>query len=183
MSRTYERIDDDLRSFIDEQHLFFVASAPSVGGHVNLSPKGLDTFRVIDDHTVGYLDLTGSGVETIAHLRENGRLTVLFCAFAGRPRIVRLQGSGRATMLGEDGYAGLAAPYGDHPGARAVIHLDVERISDSCGFAVPNYDYVGDRDVLTKWAVRKSPDELDEYRRAKNAHSIDGLPLRWPDPD
>ena len=176
VGKVFERIDDDMRAFIAEQHMFFVATAPSEGGHVNLSPKGLDTFRVLDDHTVAYLDLTGSGAETVAHLRDNGRITLMFCAFVGRPRIVRFAGRGSATLIGEDGYDELAAGFPDEPGARAVIVVDVDRIADSCGFAVPNYEYVGDRDVLTRWAERHTADELVDYRRTKNATSIDGLP-------
>lgn len=183
MGSTFERIDDDLRTFMADQHLFFVASAPSTGGHVNLSPKGLDTFRVFGDHSIGYLDLTGSGAETAAHIRENGRITVMFCAFVGRPRVVRLFGRGSATVVGDEGYDELARPFGHHPGARAVITVEVDRIADSCGFAVPNLEFVGERDVLTKWAARQSPEQLDEYRHAKNAHSIDGLPALWPDAD
>ena len=180
MGTVDERIDDDVRSFIAEQHMFFVATAPSEGGHVNLSPKGLDTFRVFDDHRAGYLDLTGSGAETIAHLRQNGRITLMFCAFVGRPRIVRLSGTGSFAVIGDDRFAELAAQFPDVPGARAVITVDVDRVADSCGFAVPNYEYVGDRDVLNRWAARHSAEELDEYRHAKNASSIDGLPAMWP---
>lgn len=175
----YENIDGGIREFIGEQHMFFVATAPGSGGHVNVSPKGLDTLRIFDERTVGYLDLTGSGAETIAHLRDNGRITLMFCALIGRPRIVRLSGSGTFVVKGDDGYDEAAAQFPDTPGARAVIMVDVDRIADSCGFAVPNYEYVGDRDVLNHWAARHTDDELDGYRRATNAVSIDGLPALW----
>lgn len=180
VGQVFESIDEGIAAFIGEQHMFFVATAPSEGGHVNVSPKGLDTFRIFGSHRVGYLDLTGSGAETAAHLRDNGRITIMFCAFVGRPRIVRLQGTGTCTLLGDEGYDELAACFPDVPGARAVITVDVDRIADSCGFAVPNYEYVGDRDVLNRWAARQSADDLDAYRHAKNATSIDGLPALWP---
>jgi hypothetical protein len=183
MGQVFDSIDDGIRAFIGEQHMFFVATAPSDGGHVNLSPKGLDTFRVLDEHRVGYLDLTGSGAETIAHLRDNGRITLMFCAFDGRPRIVRLAGRGSFVVTGDDGYDELAAQFPDVPGARAVITVDVDRVADSCGFAVPTYDYVGDRDVLNRWAARHTADELDDYRRNVNTTSIDGLPALWEPAD
>ncbi len=182
MGSTYESIGDEIRNFVAEQHVFFVASAPSEGGHVNLSPKGLDTFRIVDDHSVAYLDLTGSGAETAAHLRDNGRITLMFCAFAGRPRIVRFSGRGVVTTLGDADYEELAMHFANQPGARAVITVDVERIADSCGFSIPNLEYVGERDVLTKWAARQSPEQLDGYRREKNARSIDDLPALWAQP-
>lgn len=176
MGRQYETISPDLARFLTAQHVFFVGSAPSDGGHVNVSPKGLDTFRVLDEHTVGYLDLTGSGAETIAHIRQNGRLTLMFCAFTGKPRIVRLQGTASVVTLDDAGYAAAAAPYPQLSGARAVITLEVDRVADSCGYAVPVMDYVGERDDLIRWAERKSPDDLAAYREDKNAVSIDGIP-------
>lgn len=175
MGKTYEQIDDGLAAFISAQHVYFVATAPSEGGRVNLSPKGLDTFRILDERRVAYLDLTGSGIETIAHLRDNGRITLMFCSFDGRPNIVRLYGTGRAVLPGSDEFDELVARFPAQPGARSVIVVDVQSASDSCGFAVPTYEYVGDRDVLTKWTKRNS-DTLDEYRLAKNSSSIDGLP-------
>ncbi len=175
MGKTYDQIDDGLSAFIAAQHMFFVATAPTHGGRVNLSPKGLDTLRILDDRRVAYLDLTGSGIETIAHLRDNGRITLMFCAFEGRPNIVRVYGTGRAVLPGAAGFDELVAQFPANPGVRSVIVVDVESASDSCGFAVPTYEYVGDRDVLTKWTERNS-DTLDEYRLAKNSSSIDGLP-------
>lgn len=182
MGDIHESIDDQLAAFIAAQHLFFVATAPSEGGHINVSPKGLDTFRVLGPQRVAYLDLTGSGAETVAHLRDNGRVTLMFCAFEGPPRIVRLAGRGSVAVPGDDTFAELRNEFPDLPGVRAVIDVDVDRIADSCGFAVPRYDFVGERDVLNRWAGRKTTEELDEYRRTKNAASIDGLPaLPFPD--
>ena len=178
MGRTHDKIDRRLRGFLEGQPVFFVATAPLAGdGLVNLSPKGMSgTFRVLDDHSVAYLDLTGSGVETIAHLRENGRITLMFCAFEGKPRIVRLAGRGRVVMPGDDGFAALAVGFPTIEGTRSVIVVDVTRVADSCGYAVPRMDYVGDRDQLVRWAVSRGEDGLDEYRRERNAESLDGLP-------
>jgi hypothetical protein len=177
MGKVLEGIAPDLASWIEEQPLFFVATAPSGDdGHVNVSPKGLDTLRVLDDHTVAYLDLTGSGVETIAHLRENGRITLMFCAFSGPPRIVRLHGRGEVLALDDGDGAALARRFPEQPGSRSVIRVAVERVSSSCGYAVPKMDLVEERPTLTQWAARKSDDELVAYRAEKNATSIDGLP-------
>jgi Pyridoxamine 5'-phosphate oxidase len=177
MGKLFAEIDDDLRAFIAAQQMFFVASAPlAADGHVNLSPKGLDTFRVLGPTTVAYLDLTGSGVETIAHIRENGRLTVLFCAFQGRPRIVRLQGSGRVVMPDDGEWAELAGQFPPMPGVRSVIVLEADRISDSCGYGVPLFEFAGHRKQLTDWAEKKGPDGVTEYQAKKNRESVDGLP-------
>lgn len=177
MGRVHEVITDELAAWIAQQPVFFVATAPAgADGHVNLSPKGLDTFRVLGRRSVAYLDLTGSGVETIAHLRENGRVTIMFCAFSGAPEIVRLFGRGTVHELGTPGFVDLAPQFPDHPGARAVIEVECERVQSSCGFAVPLMDPVGDRDRLLDWARAKGDDALVEYRANKNATSIDGLP-------
>lgn len=147
MSKEFSSIDDSLREFIAEQAMFFVATAPSEGGRINLSPKGYaDTFAVLDDHTVAYLDLFGSGVETIAHLRDNGRITLMFCSFTRNSRILRLFGTGRVVRPDEDEFARVQTHFGDgHAGIRAAIVVDVERIADACGFAVPYYELVGER--------------------------------------
>ncbi|MBI3611212.1 MAG: pyridoxamine 5'-phosphate oxidase family protein [Nitrospirae bacterium] len=177
MSKIYEQIDDKLSDWIKQQRIFFVATAPLAGdGHVNCSPKGGDSFRVIDPLTVAYQDLTGSGAETIAHLRENGRIVIMFCAFEGPPMIVRLHGRGEAITPGHPDFSSLAAQFPKNPGTRAVIRLKVTRISDSCGYVVPFFDYRGQRDSLEKWVEAKGTTGLEEYRRAKNAQSIDGLP-------
>jgi len=143
---------------------------------VNLSPKGLDTFAVLDRNTVAYLDLTGSGVETIAHLRDNGRITIMFCAFEAKPNILRLYGQGEVLAIGEPEADSLLPRFGTYPGARSVIRVHLDRVSTSCGYGVPLLTYDGDRDQLTTWAERRGPDGLVEYREEKNAVSIDGLP-------
>lgn len=176
MGRTYERISPALAEFIGQQHVFFVGSAPTTGGHVNVSPKGLDTLRILGPRQVAYLDLTGSGVETVAHVRQNGRLTIMFCAFDGPPRVVRLQGTAGVVAAGEARYEELADRFPPNRGARAVIVLDVDRIADSCGYAVPRYDFVAERDVLDRWVGRKTDDDLRDYRLTVTATTIDGAP-------
>jgi Pyridoxamine 5'-phosphate oxidase len=176
MGRVLEAITDELAEFIAAQRVFFVATAPTDGGHVNVSPKGLDTFAVLDPNTVAYLDLTGSGVETVAHLRENGRITIMFCAFDGKPNIVRLYGRGEVLPIGEPSADALLPRFGEYPGARSVIRVQVDRVSTSCGYGVPLLSYEGERDQLLQFAERRGPDGLVEYREEKNAVSIDGLP-------
>lgn len=176
MAKTYDGIDDRLAEFLHAQRLFFVATAPRQGGHVNVSPKGLDSFRILDPHTVGYLDLTGSGVETAAHLRDDGRITLLFCAFEGPPKIVRLYGRGVVLRAGSAAFAELAPRFPAQLGARAIIRVRLDRIADSCGYAVPRFAYRGERTQLLDWAERKGAGGLQAYRREKNAASIDGLP-------
>ena len=175
--KLHESISGRLRELIERQHVFFVATAPlDASGHVNVSPKGLDTFRVVDEHTVAYLDLTGSGSETVAHLRENGRITLMFCAFDGPPNIVRLHGTGRYVTIQDDEFASWSGRFAEFLGARGVVVVDVERVSDSCGYAVPTMSYEGDRDLLTSWAHNRGADGLARYRSEKNATSFDGLP-------
>lgn len=177
MGRVLDEITPELRSFIEQQHLFFVATAPSGdGGHVNLSPKGLDTFAVLGPNEVAYLDLTGSGAETASHLLDNGRITLMFCAFDGPPNIVRLYGTGESVPHDSERAGPLLDHFREYPGARGVVRVDVDRVSTSCGFAVPLLSYDGERSQLLDWATRKGPDGLDEYRAEKNAASIDGLP-------
>lgn len=179
MGRVREVLDPAVTAFCTAQPVFFVATAPSGDtGHVNCSPKGNDgTFAVLGDHRAGYLDLTGSGIETAAHLRENGRIVLMFCAFEGKPRIVRLHGRGRVVVNGDPEFAATAAAFGhDGLGARAVVVVDVTRISDSCGYNVPLLRFEGHRDDLVRWAQRKGPDGLVAYREERNARSIDGLP-------
>ena len=169
-------IDPDLAAWIGRQRLFFVATAPSGGGHVNLSPKGLDTFAILDQRSVAYLDLTGSGVETIAHIRDNGRITVMFCAFEGPPKIVRLHGRGEVIESADPGFPELLSRFTPRPGARSVIRITLERVSDSCGYGVPTMEYLGERTQMAAWAEHKGEDGLRAYRAHKNARSIDGLP-------
>ena len=182
MGKLYPVIDDGVREFIARQHLFFVATAPTdASAHLNLSPKGLDAFRVLGPQRVGYVDYPGSGVETIAHLRENGRLVIMFCAFTGPPKILRLYGRGRVVEPQDADFHDLLARFDAHEHVvRSLILLDVERVADSCGYGVPRYEYVGERDQLLRWADKKGADGLLDYQERKNATSIDGLPgLRW----
>ena len=178
MGRVYDAIDERLRDWLESQPMFFVATAPlAAGGLLNCSPKGLrGTFRILEKQQVAYLDLTGSGVETIAHLRENGRIVLMFCAFDGPPRIVRLQGRGTVVLPGAPEFDDLAARFSAHPGVRSVVVVDVARVSDSCGYAVPQLTYVADRDILDQVADTKGPDAMADYRRDRNATSIEGLP-------
>lgn len=174
MGKVHPSITPPVAAFIGAQQMFFVATAPLDGdGHVNLSPKGLDTLRLLDESTIAYLDLTGSGAETVAHVRENRRITLMWCAFEGAPRVVRVHGRGEIATLDDPRVAGL---FDEIPGARAVVIVRAERVSDSCGYAVPLYRYEGQRSKLIEWADHRGPDELVAYRAAKNAHSIDGLP-------
>ena len=177
MGRVFAEIDDSLAAFIRAQHVFFVATAPlDADGHVNVSPKGLGTLAILDPHTVAYLDLTGSGVETIAHLRENGRITLLFSAFDGPPKTLRLYGRGRVVPAGDAEFATLAGHFPEMVGARSIIVVALDRIADSCGYGVPRYRYEGERPQLVDWADRKGPDGVVAYRDERNALSIDGLP-------
>ena len=171
-----EEIDDRLRAFIAAQHMYFVATAPlDAGGHVNLSPKGLDTFRVLGPRRVAYLDYVGSGSETIAHLRENGRIVLMFCAFEGPPKIVRLHGHGVVLQPGHTDYDELRPLFPPAPDGRSMIDVAVDRVSDSCGFGVPLYDFKGHRSQLQAWCDRKGTDGLRTYQIERNATSIDGL--------
>ena len=184
MGKLYDAIDTRLRAFLDAQHVFFVATAPTgPDGHINVSPKGgSGCLAVLDQHRVAYLDYTGSGAETIAHLLDNGRITLMFCAFEGPPKIVRLHGRGRVVLPNEPEFGSLLNffPSRPAPGLRSIIDVAVSRISDSCGYQVPLMEYLGDRDLLTRWAQRKSDEDLQEYRSTRNARSIDGLPALNP---
>ena len=177
MGQVFTTISPDLQAFINAQHMFFVATAPLAGdGLVNISPKGLDTFRILDDRTVAYLDLTGSGVETIAHLRENGRIVIMFCAFEGSPNIVRLYGRGEVVQDSHPDFASLLPLFPARPGIRSVIRIHVARVSTSCGFGVPLMDYRAERTTLDDSSRKRGEPGLAEYRRKKNTRSIDGLP-------
>ena len=182
MGKVFDQIDETLRQFVERQHLFFVATAPaSVDGHVNCSPKGLDTFRILGPATVAYLDYTGSGAETIAHLRENGRIVILFCAFEGPPKIVRFHGKGEVIEPDHPDFASLIGLFDPNPGLRSIIRIAVDRISDSCGFGVPLMRFESDRRQLPSWMEKKGEEGLERYKQQKNAVSIDGIPaLRSP---
>jgi Pyridoxamine 5'-phosphate oxidase len=181
MGRTYDAIDDRLAQFICRQPVFFVATAPlAAGGHVNCSPKGSRSdLAILGPGRVAYQDMTGSGAETIAHLRENGRIVLMFCAFEGPPRIVRLHGKGRAIVDGDPEFADLAARFPAHPGRRALISVEVERLSDSCGYGVPLMTFAGHRENMDHWTETKGTEGLVAYRAEKNRSSIDGLPALW----
>jgi hypothetical protein len=176
MGKVYDALDAAMADFIGRQHVFFVGTAPdSTDGHLNISPKGLDTFRILGPTSVAYLDLTGSGIETVAHLRQNGRITLMFCAFEGRPLIVRLYGRGRVVEPGDQEWDGLIDGFPDYPGIRSVIVVDLERVADSCGFAVPLYEYRGERSQLIDYAEKRGPEAMEQYRAQKNRASIDGI--------
>ena len=177
MSKRLEKIDDDLANWIAQQKIFFVATAPvSADAHINISPKGGDSFRVLGPMEVVYQDYTGSGAETAAHIRENGRIIVMFCAFDGPPKIVRLHGRARIIVIEDRTFDNFAALFPPNPGTRAFVHITVTRVSSSCGYSVPYFDFRGERDALNKWATTQGPDKLRDYRAKKNRASIDGLP-------
>lgn len=176
MGKVFDEITPELKKWITAQKMFFVATAPLSGqGYINCSPKGLDSFRVLDNHTVAYQDLTGSGVETIAHLNENQRIVIMFCAFDGPPKIVRLHGTGEVITPDHPDFGTVSSHFPERLGTRAYIRVTPSRISDSCGYAVPLYDFKNDRDVLDKSAAHKGEEGLKEYRAQKNRVSIDGL--------
>jgi pyridoxamine 5'-phosphate oxidase-like protein len=181
MSKRHE-ITSEISTWIREQRVFFVATAPSaLDGHVNVSPKGGDSFRVLGPLEVVYQDFTGSGAETAAHARENGRIVVMFCAFEGPPKIVRIHGHATLITVEDPRYAEFAELFPANPGTRAFIHIRVDRVSDSCGYSVPLYQFQRQRETLDRWASAKTPEGLKAYRAAKNRHSIDGLPALLPE--
>ncbi len=178
MAKDYPALNANHRDFIARQHMFFTASA-AAGTRINLSPRSIDMFRVIADNTVLYLDRTGSGNETAAHLKADGRLTIMMCATDGPPLILRLYGQGRAIQHGSDEYAALLAAHFDDTeplGARQMIVLDIELVKTSCGYGVPLHDYKGERETMDKWEASKGAEGLETYRRQKNLESMDGLP-------
>jgi hypothetical protein len=180
MGKLYESIDAKLAAWLVAQPVFFVGTAPAgLDGHVNISPKGMaGTFAVFGARQVGYLDYYGSGIETIAHLRENGRIVIMCCAFAGPPKIVRLHGRGRVVLPEDATFADRRARFAkdrDHA-VRSIIVIDVDRISDSCGYSVPRLDFVQDRDVLDLHQLKKPAEYFDQYAAERNATSVDGLP-------
>lgn len=177
MGKEFAEIDDRIRHWIGRQQMFFVATAPLDGsGHVNCSPKGLDSLRVLGPRQLAYADVGGSGIETVAHIRENQRITIMLCAFDGRPKIIRFFGKGRSVEPGDAEFEALAAGFPAQPAIRNFVIVDVERIMDSCGYGVPLYEFVAHRDSLTNWVQAKSDEQLAAYRRENNAMSLDGLP-------
>ncbi len=177
MSKVFDRLDDTLMGFIRRQRLFFVATAPlSADGRVNVSPKGYDSLAIIDPLTVAYVDLGGSGIETHAHLRENGRITLMFCAFEGPANILRLYGRGTSCAFDQAGFHDKMKLFPAFERARSVVTVSVDRIADSCGWGVPFFDYGGERDQLRRWVLSRPDEAWAERRYQANAHSIDGLP-------
>ena len=177
MAEQYDQITPTLQNFIQAQPVFFVATAPlSEHGHVNLSPKGYDTFRILSSTQVAYLDLTGSGNETSAHLAENGRITFLFCAFRGTPQILRLYGKGETVLPGAERWEELVAHFPSYPGIRQIILASIDRVHTSCGYGVPLMELQQDRETLARWATSKGEEGLADYRSANNSKSLDGLP-------
>jgi hypothetical protein len=177
MAKFHEQIEDHHRDFIESQHLFFVSTAPlNAEGHINLSPKGLDSFRVLSPTKVAYMDIIGSGNETSAHILENGRITFMFCAFGGPPNILRLYGKGHTVLRSNPEWAELSSLFIILPSTRQIIAADISKVQTSCGFGVPYYEYTGERDHSHKWAESKGAQGLEEYKKEKNSVSLDGLP-------
>jgi hypothetical protein len=177
MSKQRDNIDSEMAAWIGKQKIFFTGTAPlSEDGHVNVSPKGGEAFRVLGPLEAAYLDYTGSGAETAAHVRENRRIVIMFCAFDGPPKIVRLHGRGTVLTPEDARFAALATHFPHNPGTRAIMHIEVTRVSDSCGYSVPLYDFKSQRDVLDRWAEKQGPEKLETYRATKNQRSVDGLP-------
>ena len=177
MGRILATLDDVAIEFIKAQSMFFVASAPlAADGHINLSPKGLDSFRILSPGKVAYLDLTGSGIETVAHLKENGRIVLMFCAVQGAPNILRLYGRGRVIEPAQAEYNALAPRFPVYESARSIIVVELDRVSDSCGYGVPTMKFEGERQQLLKWARHKGPAGVKEYQQEMNRRSVDGLP-------
>jgi hypothetical protein len=177
MGKLFDEIHPEMSDWMAAQKMFFVGTAPlAAAGHINCSPKGGDSFRVLGPREVAYADQTGSGIETVAHLRENGRIVIMFCAFEGGPKIVRLHGHGEVIEPDAPEFAELRTRFHNLIGVRALVRVQVTRIADSCGFAVPLYDFVAPRDVLDRHCEKLGPDGLNEYRAKKNRVSIDGLP-------
>jgi hypothetical protein len=184
MAKFHTRLNQDLREFIAAQHIFFHASAPN-NGRINLSPKGQDTFRILNDTRVAYLDLTGSECETAAHLAENGRLTIMFCSFEESPSIVRLYGCGSVVRPRDDEWRHLRPHFADVPGERQIIVLDIESIMTTCGFAVPLFEFKAQREQLADFTRKMGDERMNDYRHERNQSSIDGLPtylLKDPPP-
>lgn len=182
MGLSWTEIPDDMRAFIEAQKLFFVATAPR-DGRVNLSPKGLDTLRVIDARTVIYLDLTGSGNETAAHVIENGRMTMMFCAFYGTAMTLRLYGRAELVRPDHDGWHDLRSRFADFPGIRQIFRLHVESLATSCGWSVPAFGELRERRELIDWAITMGEPDLESYRQNNNVVSIDGLPAGYASDD
>lgn len=180
MGKLYKSISPAHQAFIEKQHLFFVGTAPlDAEGHVNISPKGLDTFRVLSETQVAYLDFIGSGNETSAHTLENERITFMFCAFEGAPNILRLYGKGFTVLPGTELWEQYASNFKTYPNTRQIIVADIELVGSSCGYAIPFYEYKGAREIMFEWAKKKGEEGLSSYIQEKNLKSLDGLPTDW----
>jgi predicted pyridoxine 5'-phosphate oxidase superfamily flavin-nucleotide-binding protein len=179
MPKFFEALSPDQIDFIKAQPMFFVASAAKES-RVNCSPKGTDTFRVLNDRTVAYLDITGSGNETSAHIVNGGRVTIMFCSFGEKPKILRMYGKGEVVHRGTSMWSELSPQFSQAAGQRQIIVLHVETVQTSCGFGVPKMQFVEHRDMMDQWATKKGEKGLVEYRAQKNRISIDGLPTGLP---
>jgi Pyridoxamine 5'-phosphate oxidase len=175
MAKFYSQLDSQLCEFIEQQQLFFTATVP-ISGRINLSPKGIDSFRCLDFHRVAYLDLTGSGNETAAHLHQNGRMTMMFCSFTDKPLILRLYGQGEVVSPDTPQWHDLIDRFVDIPGKRQLIVLNLESVQTSCGYGVPIYELQQERSTLTDWAIKKGTEGVQAYQLQNNLTSIDGLP-------
>lgn len=177
MGKLHDFIKPAHKEFIEQQHIFFVSTAPlSADGKVNLSPKGLDCFRVLSQHQVAYMDLISSGNETSAHTLENGRITFMFCSFEGAPNILRLYGKGYTVLPGTPEWEDYAPHFKLYPSTRQIIVANIDMVQTSCGFGVPLYSYSGERDIHFEWAEKKGADGLHEYILQNNLKSLDNLP-------
>jgi len=177
MGKEFEEIDDRIQRWVERQHVFFVSTAPlAADGMVNCSPKGLDSLRILGPRKMAYADTGGSGIETVAHLKENGRIVIMLCAFEGPPKIYRFYGTGRSVEPHDEGFDTLLPMFPDMPVIRNFIIVDIECIRDACGYGVPLYEFRSERDSLKNWADSKTESELFDYRIENNAHSLDGLP-------
>lgn len=177
MGKFFDAITPQHTAFIHHQKMFFVATAPlAADTHINLSPKGLDSFRVLSESRVAYMDIIGSGNETSAHIQENGRITLMFCAFDGPPNILRLYGKGRTVLPGTAEWEELSGHFNILPSTRQIIVADIHKVQTSCGFGVPLYEYLGERDHVEKWVEKKGAEGLEAYKAEKNQFSMDGLP-------
>ncbi len=176
MGDVFQKIDEAIEAWIDAQHMFFVATAPLSGdGLINCSPKGLDTLKVLDGRTLAYLDLIGSGAETIAHVRENERVLIMICACDGPPKIMRFHGRGEIVQPGHDEFAKLLALFPGYDSVRSIVRVHLTRIGNSCGYGVPLLEFREDRRALPMWAEKKGPTKLREFQKEYNAASLDGL--------
>jgi hypothetical protein len=176
MGKFFQNIEPAHRKFAEKQHLFFVGTAPlSVEGHINVSPKSATGFRILSENKVAYLDLIGSGNETSAHTLENGRITFMFCSFAKTPNILRFYGKGRCILPNSEEWPLLSEHFDLVHGLRQIIVADIDLVQTSCGYGVPNYQYLGEKNIYNDWADRKTPEEMQVYVRQKNLVSIDGL--------